>query len=57
MFDKFILVIFNLLINNIVKSNKDIIMHNNIVCYFCVKDNKIKEQKQKAKAKAKESIK
>jgi len=32
-------------------------MHNNIVCYSCARNNKIKEQKQKAKAKAKEAIK
>jgi len=36
-------------------------MHNNIVCYSCAINNKIKEQKQKqkakAKAKAKEAIK
>ncbi len=40
--DKFIIVVFNLLINNIVKSNKDIIIYINIVCYSCIRDNKIK---------------
>ncbi len=59
MLDKFIIIAFNLLINNIIKSNKDIVIYVNIVRYSCVRDNKIKNQKQKikAKAKAKEAIK
>ncbi len=40
--NKFIIIIFNFLINNVVESNKDIIIYVNIVCYSCVKDNKIK---------------
>jgi len=55
--DKFMLIIFNLLTNNIVKSNRDIVMHNNIIYYSCAKDNKIKNRKQKARAKAKKAIK
>jgi len=39
--NKFILIIFNLLINNVVESNKDIVIYNNIVCYSCARDNKI----------------
>ncbi len=35
LFNKFILIVFNLLINNIV--------NNNIVCYSCAKDNKIEK--------------
>jgi len=31
------------LINNIVKSNKDIVIYINIVCYSCAKDSKIKD--------------
>jgi len=55
--DKFIIVVFNLLINNVVKSNKDIVIYVNIVCYSCARDNKIKDWKQKVKAKAKKAIK
>jgi len=55
--NKFMLITFNFLINNVVKSNRDIVMHNNIVCYSCAKDNKIKNQEQKARAKAKVVIK
>jgi len=51
------LIAFNLLIHNVVVNNKDIVMHNNIVCYSCAKDSKIKKQKQKAKTKAREIIK
>jgi len=35
------LIVSNLLINNVVKSNRDIVMHNNIVCYSCARDNNI----------------
>jgi hypothetical protein len=45
------------LINNIVENNRDVVIYNNIVYYFCARDNKIKEQEQKTKAKAKEAIK
>jgi predicted metal-binding protein len=45
LFDKFILIISNLLINNIVENDKDIVMYNNIVCYSCTRDSKIKKQK------------
>jgi len=55
--DKFIIVVFNLLINNIVKNNKNIVIYVNIVCYSCAKDSKIKNWKQKTKTKAKEAIK
>jgi len=55
--DKFILIIFNFLINNIVKNNRDIVIYNNIVCYSCARDNKIENREQKAKAKAREAIK
>ena len=55
--NKFMLMTFNLLINNVVVNDKDIVMHNNIVCYSCAKDNKIKEREQKARAKAREAIK
>ncbi len=57
MLDKFIIVVFNLLINNIVKNNKNIVIYVNIVCYSCAKDSKIKNWKQKTKTKAKEAIK
>jgi len=55
--NKFILIVFNFLINNIVESNKDIVIYNNILCYSCARDNKIEEQEQKAKIKARETIK
>ncbi len=42
--DKFMLITFNLLINNVVESNRDIVMHSNIVCHSCARDNKIEEQ-------------
>jgi len=41
--DKFIIIVFNFLINNVVKSNKDIVIYVNIICYFCIKDSKIKD--------------
>ena len=55
--NKFIIIASNLLINNVVKNNKDIVIYANIVCYFCARDSKIKDRKQKAKAKAREAIK
>jgi len=41
--NKFMLITFNFLINNVVESNRNIVIHNNIVCYSCAKDNKIKD--------------
>ncbi len=41
--DKFIIIVFNFLINNVVKSNKHIVIYVNIICYFCIKDSKIKD--------------
>jgi len=41
--DKFMLIIFNFLINNVVKSNRDIVMYNNIVYHSCARDSKIED--------------
>ena len=41
--DKFIIIVFNFLINNVVESNKDIVIYVNFVRYSCVRNSKIKD--------------
>ncbi len=43
--DKFIIIVFNFLINNVIKSNKDIVIYANIVRHFCARNSKIKNRK------------
>jgi len=37
------IIVFNFLTNNVVESDKDIVIYVNIVRHSCVKDNKIED--------------